>query len=833
MPSLATATAPTSYETSGGRLIGVDGRALPLKGASLTADAKGGIIRVTLEQTFANAFDEPLRVTYSLPLPADGAVSGFAFRIGDKRIVGEVNTKQQARQRFEDAIIEGRTAAILDQERSSLFTQEVGNIPPRTEVVCEVTIDQKLAWLPDGCWEWRFPTVIAPRYLGETGRVADHAKVTVDVADQALPVKLALALSIRDLLPQTVRPESPSHSLHTARGVQRMDVTFGDERGVGLDRDVVVRWKVAAHAVGTSMDTVRLNADNAYGLVTLVPPELDAQMQAQPRDLIVLLDTSGSMSGMPLDQARRVTSALIDTLTAHDQVELIEFSSNPRRWKTAPVKATPANRRDAQAWLAQLRASGGTEMRAGILEALRGVRDQAQRQVVLITDGLIGSEHEVLQAIAHQLPSASRVHTIGVGSSVNRSLTAPAARAGRGVELIVGLGEDVETGVKRLLARTSAPLVTELSISGSAVLDVSPQRLPDLYGGSPALLSVKLDPRGGELVIRGKTAHGLMEERLAVPPLHAGEGSRAIATLFGRELVEDLEQNRVIEGRGEAFDPRIEKAGLEFQISTRLTSWVAVSELQTVDPRAPRRAENQPQSPVYGVSAEGLGLRAASSGVAVAPAMNLLVGAAPGRASMQRSRTGAGHAAVPPSAPARKQMMKDDAAPLGGAAPESRYAQEDDEASISRDEAPKEAESERFDAPLSPAKSAKAPEPVENKKKSVGLKDLVRRAFGLSEGAPLSVRRLLGALISLANRRLVATLKVDSAGLQWAPGATASVELADGSMVEVTVNLALTTGGGSYGGGLEVTLVLDVPADLGPPKAIHLVNNGETTEISL
>ncbi len=327
-----------SYESTGGRLVCADGRVLPLKGAALTADAKGGVIRVMLEQTFANSWNEPLRVTYSLPLPADGAVSGFAFRIGDKRIVGEVDTKKQARQRFEDAIVEGRTAAILDQERTSLFTQEVGNIPPHTEVVCEVTIDQKLAWLPDGCWEWRFPTVVAPRYLGEPGRVADHAKVTVDVADQALPVKLSLGLSIRDPLADGVRPESPSHALHTGRGLGRTDVTFGDERGVGLDRDVVVRWKAAAMTVGTSVDAARLPNGHAYGLVTLVPPLAEANVRPLPRDLIVLLDTSGSMSGLPLDQARRVTSALIDTLTDVDQLELIEFSNSPRRWKSGPCR---------------------------------------------------------------------------------------------------------------------------------------------------------------------------------------------------------------------------------------------------------------------------------------------------------------------------------------------------------------------------------------------------------------------------------------------------------------------------------------------------------------
>ncbi len=206
------------HHSNGGRMVTADGRTLPLKGAALTADAKAGVVRVVLEQRFVNPYAEPLKVTYQLPLPADGAVSGFAFRIGEKRVVGEIDPKKKARERFEEAILDGRTAALLEQERSSLFTQEVGNIPPHTEVIAEITIDQKLAWLPDGAWEWRFPTVVAPRYLGEQGRVADAAKVTVDVADQQLPVKLALKLSVRDPLAEGAKPFSPSHPIHAAPG---------------------------------------------------------------------------------------------------------------------------------------------------------------------------------------------------------------------------------------------------------------------------------------------------------------------------------------------------------------------------------------------------------------------------------------------------------------------------------------------------------------------------------------------------------------------------------------------------------------------------------------
>lgn len=662
---------PEPSETTGGRLVSVDGRALPLTGATLIADAKGGLVRVVLEQTFKNPYDEPLRVTYTLPLPADGAVSGFAFRIGDERVVGQVDTRQRARQRFEDAVIEGRTAAILDQERSSLFTQEVGNVPPRTQVICEVQIDQKLIWLPDGAWEWRFPTVVAPRYMGAPGRVADVAKVSIDVADGELPVKLGLTLAIRDVLQEGVRPESPSHPLHSGRGLGRTDVTFGDEGGVRLDRDVVVRWRVSGMTVGTSLDVTRpasgANSAHAFGLLTMVPPRVEANMVPVARDLIVLLDTSGSMSGSPLDQARRVTMALVDSLTDRDQLELIEFSNSPRRWKSGSVAATESNRRDAQSWLSKLRASGGTEMRTGILEALAPLRANCQRQVILITDGLIGFESEVLEAISHKLPKGSRVHTVGVGSGVNRSLTMPAARAGRGVELVIGLGEDVEPFVKRLMARTNAPLLTDVEIFGSAVTGVAPFRVPDLFGGAPAMVSLKLKPEGGDVIIRAKSAHGDIEERIAVRSHSHGEGSAAVSALFGRELVEDFELGLATGGQRSELDPQIERTGIDFQISTRLTSWVAVSAKVTVDPRAPRRHETQPQELAYGLSAEGVGLRPA-----MAPIQDALAAVTAGPMGGARGRASAGAPPAPGAAPIRRLYQMSESEKEGKPAEEGR-----------------------------------------------------------------------------------------------------------------------------------------------------------------
>lgn len=633
LPHAHVTTPSPAPNSSGARLVSVDGRELPLRGAKLHCDARGGLARVRLEQEFHNPHEEPLTVTYTLPLPADGAVSGYTFTIGDERVVGEVDRRSRAKERFEQALVEGHSAALLEEDRSSVFRQQVGNIPPGQSVRIETIVDQPCRWLAEGAWEWRFPTVVAPRYLGAQGRVSDADRVSVEVAQGESPrPRVELALLVRDALVAGAEPLSPSHALALREGGDGFEVGLREEEGAKLDRDVVVRWAVAAPRVGLTLDTTRpgpqrAHTDRAFGLLTVVPPAPEAEPESVSRDLIVLIDTSGSMHGEPLDQARRVVGAMVDTLGDDDQLELIEFSMRPSRWKRRAVKANAKNRRAAHKWLDALRAGGGTEMRSGIFEALRPIRRDSQRQVILITDGLIGFEEEIVATISNELPHGCRVHTIGVGSGVNRSLTGPAARAGRGTEAICGLGEDVEPVVQRMVAATTAPLVVDLELEGDALL-ARTERLPDLYAGAPALLSVAVDPAGGPITLRGRTASGEWSQTLEVPALEAGAGNPAVAALYGREAVEDLEMRRAAGDRDPSIDATIENIGLEFQIATRLTSWIAVSDNPTVDAADPSRRETMPQEVPYGMSVESFSMRRAAMPVAAA-AVAQAFGAAP------------------------------------------------------------------------------------------------------------------------------------------------------------------------------------------------------------
>lgn len=630
----------------GAELLTPDGRSLPLVGAKLRVEAGGGLARVVLEQTFENPYDDTLRVTYKMPLPVDGAVSGYAFRIGTRTLTGRVDRKEAARARFEAALVQGKTAALLEQDKADIFTQEIGNIPPRQTIVCEITIDQRLAWKPEGEWELRFPTVIGPRYIGANVTEADRRASHVELADGSVRGRVHLEVKIADAITEGRRAESPSHALQTRPdGV----VELLDASGGRLDRDVIVRWAVAKRDVGLALQVARpsggvANARNAYALLSIVPPAPDAGFATMPRDLIVLLDTSGSMAGGPLEQGKRVVAALIDSLSEIDRLEVIEFSMRANRYTGSPVPATKREKEKAIAWVMSREAGGGTEMHSAIVDALHGLRPGAQRQVVLVTDGYVGGEEQIVTLLHESLPESCRMHVVGVGSGVNRALAASLARAGRGAEVLVSLDDDAERSARSLVDKTRAPVLTDVTISGDAFIDGSPEHVPDVFAGSPVLAALQVRSSGGELVVRGKLARGVWEQRIRVGACDPGAGNAAVVKLYGRERVADLEMRWSIGNEVQAIDREIESIGLVFQIATRRTSWVAIDDDRSVDPRRGTRHEEIPQEVPYGTTMASFGAPMA----AMAQGHGMLASPAPAMASSSLRSMAAPAGAPPP-----------------------------------------------------------------------------------------------------------------------------------------------------------------------------------------
>lgn len=609
MPTIATAE---PLARTGG-LVTVDGRAFPLRATRIWGRAEGGLAETTLTQEYSNPYAEPLEVLYTMPLPADGAVAGYSFRLGDRLVTGRIETLSTARETYRRALEEGRTAGLLEERRADTFVQTLGNLPPGAAVTAEIRVLHRLAFRAGiagaaPIWEYRFPTVAGVRYQGEPGRVPDAADLDAPRSDAGgTPVRLDAELVVGDGAPAAIAPRSSSHDVTSA--ADESGTRIGLAESSRLDRDLVLTWSAAtARTEARVIEGPGLAGDGGrYALLVVTPPAFPTA--TMPRDLSVLIDASGSMDGRPLEQAKRVVEALLRSLGPEDSFEVVEFANRPR--PVAQGRGTPGEVAEALRRLVGVRAGGSTEMATAIDAALRPLRGDGQRQVVLLTDGYIGFEREVVGRIFRDLPPNSRLHAVGIGSAPNRTLMHGASRAGRGVELLVGLGDNPAEAAARLVRATEAPVLTDVTIGGSAVRAVAPQRPRDVLAGEPLLVFVELKGRGGTIEVSGRPADGGARwiQRFEAPPADAGAAhALPLGAFFGRESVEDVEA-RLAAGQGDA--DAIESLGLRHAIVTRRTSLVAVSEDPTVDPRDPRRREKLAVEMPDGVSAEGVGLGSA------------------------------------------------------------------------------------------------------------------------------------------------------------------------------------------------------------------------------
>jgi len=624
-------------------LVSVDGRTYPLKSAQVEARAEGGVAATTFTQSYGNPYKEPLEVLYTLPLPAHGAVIGYAIRLGRTVIRGEVRRREEAREEYRKALLEGRTAALLEQDRADTFTQKLGCLPPGETAEVQIEVLQPLAFLPaDGeqpaQWEYRFPTVAGVRYEGAQGRVPDADKLDVDRTDgTGLPVRLEAKLLLADGAGAELRPQAPGQELDLADREDGVQVVLREK--MKLDRDLILRWRATKQQVGVRVAEGKglLCDPGRYLLITLTPPA--AVDKGLARDLTILIDASGSMSGKPLDRAKIVAEELIRSLDPGDRFEVLAFASHVQTLVSGPVAANEKNVRHAITALGKLQAEGSTEMTQAIVAALKPLRADSQRQVILLSDGYIGFEGEVIGEIMSRLVPGARLHAVGIGAAPNRTFTRGAARAGRGVEILVGDDDDARVASRRLLRATVRPVLTDVEVTGPALIGLAPQRPQDILEGQPLVLLAEIAASGGQLEIRGRGQgdQNVWCQKVEIPDWTAQAQSAGakellqrttlpLGALFGREAIEDVELQLAAAARGReggAFDQRIEDLGLRHGIASRKTSLVAVSEDPTVDPKDPRRRQRLAVEMPAEISAEGVGYAAPQARYAMAPPMRL------------------------------------------------------------------------------------------------------------------------------------------------------------------------------------------------------------------
>ncbi|MEA5521083.1 VIT domain-containing protein [Limnoraphis robusta] len=607
----------------------------PLKKTDVSAKISGNISRVEVTQIFENSFDEALEAIYVFPLPDEAAVDHLEIKIGDRMIKSTLKKREEAKAIYEQAKAAGNTTALLEQERDNIFTQSLANIKPGEKIEVKIRYTESLKF-QGGNYEFVFPMVVGPRYIPgtpnnglrrDTERVPDASRITPPVLPPAtrsghdINVKLEIDAGI---LGQQIT--SPSHQILTQNRGDKIEVTLAKSDTIP-NKDLIIRYQVSGE--NTKITTLT-QADSRGGhFATYLIPALEYnQNEIVAKDVIFLMDTSGSQRGEPLAKSKQLMRRFIQSLNPNDTFTIIDFSDTTTALSATPLANTVANQQKAMAYIDQLEANGGTELLNGIQTVMNFPSPPTERlrSIVLITDGYIGNENEVIAEVKNQLKSGNRLYSFGVGSSVNRFLLNRLAEIGRGSSQITRPDEPTEDVVESFLSQINNPVLTNIQVSWDGVgepVEVYPVRLPDLFDSQPLVIfGRKTDHRSGKLKIRGITASGDRYEQIIpinfAPPNNVkGSGSNssarseqdfgniAIAQLWGRAKIKHL-MNQMFGGETKSGVEAVTQTALDYRLLSQYTAFVAVSEEVRVDPDGTRRTVQIPVELPEGVSYEGI-----------------------------------------------------------------------------------------------------------------------------------------------------------------------------------------------------------------------------------
>lgn len=551
-------------------------QAAPLLETDVEIRVTGHVARATVTQRFLNPHADWYEGVYVFPLPENSAVDRLRMKIGERLVEGEVREKQQAKKTYAQAKTEGRRAALLEQERPNIFTSSVANIAPGEEIRVEIEYQQTLRY-DQGRYSLRFPMVVGPRYLPASMDPVDAARISPAVLrpDESAPTHNPVTLRVEVQAGVPIDGlRSSSHTIDTgACGRSGCQAVL---RGpVPANKDFVLDWALAPGAVPLAAAITEKKGARHYGLLMVVPPVIEGRGPTIPREAIFVIDTSGSMQGASIAQAREALELAIRRLSGTDRFNVIEFNSYARALYPSALPATPDNITRAVRWVRDLRAQGGTEMAKALDLALDGRETPGRiRQIVFLTDGAVGNEDPLLRMIRERLGD-SRLFTVGIGSAPNSHFMTKAAQFGAGTFTYIGRIEEVKDKMDALFAKLESPVLKGVSIDwgGAEGVEAWPMQVPDLYAGEPVMVLFSADRLG-----EGVTVSALAGDRpwRAQVALSSAAGENALSVLWARERIGAL-MDQLRSGAPEAeIRAAVLKLSLEHQLVSRYTSLVAV-----------------------------------------------------------------------------------------------------------------------------------------------------------------------------------------------------------------------------------------------------------------
>ncbi|MEG4966297.1 VIT domain-containing protein [Microcoleus sp. B6-A1] len=665
----------------------------PLKQTEVKAKIAGNISRVEVVQKFENPFPESIEAVYIFPLPDEAAVDDMEIKIGSRTIKADIKRREEALEIYEQARKQGRSAGLLEQERSNIFTQSLANIKPGEKIEVTIRYTESLKFA-GGDYEFVFPMVVGPRYIsgnstppnpplvrggdrsessgagnstppnpplarggdsqfpplarggdsqfpplarggdsqfppllrgGQGGVNTDADRInppvlppgTISGHNIAVSVEIDAGVAIGDV-------RSTSHQITTHRSGNIVQVQLANSDTIP-NKDLILRYRVAGE---NTRATILTQSDKRGGhFATYLIPALNYKTnEIVPKDVVFLMDTSGSQQGEPLAKSQELMRRFIQGLNPNDTFTIIDFANTAKALSTTPLANTPANRQSAINYIEKLQANGGTELLNGLQTVMNFPAATGRlRSIVLITDGYIGNENEVLALVHQSLKPGNRLYSFGVGGSVNRFLLNRLAEVGRGTSQVIRQDEPSAEAAEKFFSQINRPVLTNIQVSWEGMgekPEIYPIAPPDLFASGPLVLfGKKADRAPGQLRIRGTLAGGKAYEQV-LPVNFAQSGGRqresnsvaatatdfgnpAVAQLWGRSRIKDL-MNQMFGGETKSLVEAVTNTALTYRLLSEYTAFVAVSEEVRVEPDGSRRRVQVPVELPQGVSYEGI-----------------------------------------------------------------------------------------------------------------------------------------------------------------------------------------------------------------------------------
>ena len=582
----------------------------------ISADVSGMVARVNVKQTFRNDGQDWVEGVYVFPLPDRAAVDRLRMRIGERFIEGEIREKEQARKEYEAAKVEGKKASLVEQQRANMFTTSVANIGPGETVIIEIEYLETILY-DDESFSLRFPITITPRYIPgsplpgrkgsgwspDTDRVPDASTVTPPFVTQSRDHAITFSARIDAGVPLDIIA-SRYHPIDVEDQQDGYLVTLSGSN-IPMDHDIALTWRPVAAAAPRAMLFTETVAGKPHALLMMLPPNERIQTAGTiSRELIFVIDTSGSMHGTSIRQAARALNVALDGLNPEDRFNVIQFNSATAVLFPAAVDATPANIDIAKRYVNGLNADGGTEMRPAIEQALMMPRNESHlRQVIFITDGSVGNENELFGIIEKHLGD-TRLFTIGIGSAPNSWFMRKAAEAGRGTFTFISALHEVNEQMSRLFRKLEQPQVTDVVVewpNGISPL-AYPDIVPDLYSGEPIVVKARIDSAflpDSLVKISGNSTMGTWGAEMS---FDMQKQSAGIAAVWARARIEDLLDRERRGASAEETRAAVVQTALAHHLVSKFTSLVAVDKTPTRPVDAALGSDQVPNLLPYGQS---------------------------------------------------------------------------------------------------------------------------------------------------------------------------------------------------------------------------------------